>query len=107
MRKVEKHPVDVFFEFCAMRVKNLPQKLQSVVEMQVQQILFNAENPSAQQPIMSLPHDIVPPPVQAVSFQAPNQYVNPSNNGAAEVFQEDTHGTPYVFSEAMNTVNRY
>ena len=33
-QKVEKTPVDAFFEICALRVKKLPPAIHSVVEMQ-------------------------------------------------------------------------
>ena len=65
-------PVDTFFSYCAQRAKRLPPAIQSVVEMQVQQILFNAENPSMpQQPIMPLPR------VEKAGMEHPNLMVSP------------------------------
>ena len=59
-KAAERDSVDVFFEFCALRVKKMPARMRSVVEMQIQQVLFNAENPATRQQIMDLPPDPLP-----------------------------------------------
>ena len=65
--QVERNSVDLFFEFCSMRVKCLPPGMRSVVQMQIQQVLFNAENPGLpQQQIMSLPQSLIISPAPSV-----------------------------------------
>ena len=52
----KKSNVEMFFEGCAERVKALDSTLQGIVQIQFQQILFNAENPHVPPiPIMPLP----------------------------------------------------
>ena len=55
-KMLSKSNVDLFFEHCAQRVKALDGTVQGVVQIQVQQLLFNAENPHMPAaPIMPLP----------------------------------------------------
>ena len=43
--QAQKSPEDAFFESCALRVKQLPSHIRSIIQVQVQQLLYNAENP--------------------------------------------------------------
>ena len=62
----------MFFSYCAQRAKRPPPAMQSIVEMQVEQILFPAaKNPSMPQLIMPLPR------VERASMEPPNVMVSP------------------------------
>ena len=55
--QAQKSPEDAFFESCALRVKQLPSQIRSIVQVQVQQLLYNAENPHLPpQVLVPLPH---------------------------------------------------
>jgi len=119
-KAAERDPVDVFFEFCALRVKKLPSRTRSIVEMQIQQVLFNAENPASRQKIMDLPPDPLPtaaaPPVHSGIQPVPTQPVlagqgylgfniDPFYNTGLP--SSDCRGeTSMVFREAMNETNK-
>lgn len=47
--------LDKFFDSCASRVRMLPLNIQALVQVQVQQLLFNAENTPLTIPITPLP----------------------------------------------------
>lgn len=51
----ERDEIDSFFESCTLRVRKLTPQFRSFVQYQISQILFNAENPQMQQPLMQLP----------------------------------------------------
>lgn len=118
-KAAERDPVDVFFEFCALRVKKLPPRTRSVVEMQIQQILFNAENPAVSgQEVMHLPPGLLPtaaaPQVHSGIQPTPTQPVVAEqrfmgyNSDPFYNMGLDNQGetTSLVYREAMNQLNK-
>ncbi len=43
--KDDKRVEDVFFETCTLRMRNLPPSTKSMLQLQISQLFFNAENP--------------------------------------------------------------
>ena len=53
---LESSPEGLFFEHCAKRMKSLQDNVKGALQIQIQQLFFNAENPDAPPlPIMPLP----------------------------------------------------
>lgn len=103
----QKTPEDAFFESCAMRVKCLPPTVRSIIQMQVQQLLYNAENPMLpQQVLVSLVHGAPQPPPPPPSLPqercAPVWGVMTAQLDPPEIAIQETSSLP--ISEALNTI---
>ena len=111
----ERDEIDSFFDSCVHRVKKLPNSMKSVVQMQVSQIIFNAENPMMQQPVMAIPMPQVPQqmpqPASQLMPQPSPQPMHQSVPLAMGSSQKPTYATLQnvstdgdILSQAMNVI---
>ena len=103
--KEPKSPEEVFFDSCALKIKQLPQQTRSFLQLQISQLFFNAENPNIHPvPITPLPSAPIQPSL--AQFQ-PHQYMCPTFDS-----QSASHGvtstcttTSGIISAAMHMAN--
>ena len=105
-----KGAIELFLDSAGKRITNLPQKTQSLVQLQISQIIFNAENPGMPVPITSLPsrRTWIPPYSAANSFDDYSpQTLSDFSDSRTPMQSSETGSTSDILRSAIQSSGLY